>query len=460
MSRTNAVLLGGVVVLAVVYFFVLRDRRDATTPPPPRLFPEFNKEAADRIELSEGWIGTRYEMRKVGSNWVLASAGDFPVKAETANKLVAAVYHLRAENPVTSDPAHHKSMRVDAQGRRVRVYRGETVMADFRVGGSPKGGWKETFIRKEDSPVVYRTSTVIDPGKKGRDGGHPWDLGDAPFSWDTYVQKVGIEWLDTEIFSMGDGEVQQLELVRQDGKVRIVREGQDQWKLVEPEEAPADTDAVLSLTGGLRFFSMADVLGKTSDVAARYGLDAPQGAITFVVKKKISRKEEEKKPEEPKEGEALKESDAPKEEYTTVRYTVKVGTGFKRGERIEDDGKIVEGDYYPMTISADPPDEKLAKKVEYVFAVSKYSVQFLEKKLEQLKQKPKEEATKKEGGEEEGHGKGEAAEGAGNGAKAPESEEPKQPEESEKPKGGETPEGPRQPEEPKEPEESDPPSGG
>lgn len=445
MNRTNAVLLGGVVILAAVYFFVLGDRGERTTPPAPRLFPEFNKEAADRIELSEGWVETRYEMRRVGSEWRLASAGDFPIKAETANKLVAAVAHLRAENPVTSDRAHHASMRVDRQGRRVRIYRGDTVMADFRVGGNPKGAWKEFFIRKEDSPVVYRTSTVIDPGKRKPGAGHPWDVGDAPFAWDTYVQKIGIEWLDTEIFSMGDGEVQELELVREDGKIRIVREGQDQWKIVEPAEAPADTDAVISVTGGLRYFSMADVLGKSAEVAAQHGLDAPQGTLTFVVKKKLPKKEEEKKPGEG--AEAPKEGEAPKEEYTTVRYTVKVGKEFKRRERIEDDGKIVEGDYYPMTIAADPPDEKLGKKAEYAFAVSGYSVGFLKKKLEELKQKPKEEEKKKEEGtgEEEGAAKGETPEG---GETKP--EEPK----------SETPETPKEPEGPKAPENPDPPPGG
>jgi len=487
MNRTNSILLGGIVLLAAVYFLALKDAADAPAGPAPRLFPEFNKEAADRIEISEGWIKNAYDVRRVGSKWLLASAGDYPIKAETATKLIDAVAALRAENEVTSDPSFRKTMLVDEQGRRVRVFRGDTVMADFRVGGNPKGAWKEFFIRKEDASTIYRTSTVLNPAKKSTGPGNPWDTGNAPFSWDTYVQKLGVEWLETEIFSMGDGEVQEVALDRPEGKIRIVREGQDQWKIVEPEEAPADTDAVVSLTGGLRYFSMADVLGKSADVGAQHGLDAPQGTIIFTVKKKLPKKEPaggEKKegeaPEGEKQDEGAKEPDGtkepeggekkdeaekkeePKDEFLTIRYTVKVGKEFKRAERREDDGKIVEGDYYPLTIAADPADEKLGTKSEYVFAVSGYSVGFLKKKLDELKQKPKEEK-KEEGAGGEG-AKEHADEQAHDGEAAPhdakkdepppeppkEPETPKEPEKAEEgdPKPPEPPDGPSDPKEP------------
>ncbi|MGQ0612193.1 MAG: DUF4340 domain-containing protein [Planctomycetaceae bacterium] len=431
MSRANIVLSGAVVALAAVYFIVMGGKgADPESGPAPRLFPEFNKQAADRIVLSEGWMQHAFTIQRVGSDWELASAGGYPVKAATAGKLLDAVAQLRAQNEVSSSKEFHKEAQVDEQGRRVQVLRGETVMADFRVGRNPKGSYQEFFIRKEGSDTVYRTSTLLNPEAPKREPAAPWDTGGSGFSWDTFVQKIGVEWIETEIFNMGDSEVQEVLLEGAEGTIKLLRKGQDEWALEQPEAAPADTDAVLSVTNALRYLSCYDVLGKAADVSAAFGLDKPVGTVTLVAKKKVEKKAEETPPPVPGEEEKKDEETKEEEEFVLVRTGVRIGAPSKRADRM-DEGKLVENEYAPVTVSVEPADEKLARRCQYAFLVNTYSTAFLKKKLEEFRQKPKE--PEKEEGEEEGAGEGEAP-----------PEEPGEPEQPGEPKDPEAPKEPKE----------------
>ena len=75
MSRTNLILLVVLVVLAGVWFAARDSDGDRRTGLSPRLFPGFNKEAADRIEIEGGWLDGKWVIGLHGSDWTLDSSG-------------------------------------------------------------------------------------------------------------------------------------------------------------------------------------------------------------------------------------------------------------------------------------------------------------------------------------------------------------------------------------------------
>ncbi|MGH7150784.1 MAG: DUF4340 domain-containing protein, partial [Planctomycetota bacterium] len=416
MNKGNLVLLGVLAALGAAYF-AISGGPDAGAPsgPAPRLFPDFKKGSADRIALEGGWPGTSYLFERVGSEWKLQSAGGFPVKAETANKLLDAVDNLRAENRVGDSAELAKETRTDESGRLVRVSAGDRPLAEFRVGKNPKQGWEEFFIRKEGSPEIYRTKTYLTAERDLAPGRNPWDSGGRGFGWNNYIVRA-TDWTDSKIWDLGDAETQEIVLTRGDAEIKIVRKGQDEWEIAAPEQAPANADAASALGDAVRSLYLVDVVGKEAEVAAQYGLDKPETTLALTLKKKVEKKKEEaeKKPEgegeakegegEAKEGEQPKPEEKKEEEFVTIRRVLRVGKAIKRPDNFDDEkGTADEAEYHPVAIGGDFDDEAQRTRAEYVYLVRDYSVSSLRKTLEDLKQKPKPEEKKEEkpGGEAE-----------------------------------------------------------
>lgn len=414
MNRTNLILFAALVAVVGVWASQ-HDWGDQkkTSGPAPRMFPEFNKEAADRIEISGGWIGDKVVIQRVGSDWQLASAGGFPLLKEKADDFIDAVANLRRDNLVGSSAGMREETRTDEKsGRLVRVLKGDTPMAAFRVGKSPKHESEYVFIRPEDEDSVYRTRTVLpkDANKEvlPSPGGFSSTGGPQGFNWDNNVMKIAENWTESKLWELGDMETQELWLTRPGLDVKMVKKGEDVWEVHSGDETyPGDVDAINGLTSQLKWLYHSGVAGRYDDVAKDLGLDMP--AITFVMtlRKKIEKKKDEKKEGEAKEAEGKEgegeEKKKAEPEYKIVKRTLEVGTKITRPrDRDDKTGKVETEDVYPIRIGGDfddPAQEKLSK---YVFFVSDYRISPLKKTLDELIQK------KEEGAEDKG-----ADEGAG-----------------------------------------------
>jgi hypothetical protein len=249
MSKTNVVLLIILIVLANLYFFLkFSDETETSSGPAPRLFPTFNKEAADLIVIEGGWKERPYAFARLGSAWHVASAGGFLAKAGTADKLLDAIWNLRKENAVSDSLEVRKSTRTDEGGRLVRVFTGGREgepMAAFRIGKSPKGAYDVFFARAEEGDTVYRTRTILtEEQRKG--GANPWEQNEGAtkgFGWDNYLQSLS-QWVETRVWNLGDAEAAELMLVRpgDEFNIKLVKQGQDDWQLTEPGKEPVAAD--------------------------------------------------------------------------------------------------------------------------------------------------------------------------------------------------------------------------
>ncbi len=395
MSRTNLILLGVLALLVILYVVGRDEGAERLAGPAERMFPAFNKEAVDRIEIEGGWQGDAWNFRRVGSDWRVASAGGYPVKKEAIDTFVDAVFNLRGENAVGSSAALHAETGTDVKhGRLVRVYKGDSPMAEFRVGHNPKGygSYQEFFVRKESDDTVYRTRTILtkDQGDSDLDRGRV-----QGFAWHNYLNRLHTEWLRDDIWDLADTETEEVWLNRGDElDVRLVKKADDKWDLFDSgseEPVPGDADAAESITSQARYLRNSGVLGLYEEVRVDCGLDKPEMTLVLTLKKKV-----EKTPAEGEEKEEGEEE--PAEEYVTLKRTLEVGTKITRPRDLDrETGEIETEELYPIRIGGEFDDPEEEARSNFVFLVTPYSIDPLRKELDELKSKEEE----KEPAEEE-----------------------------------------------------------
>jgi hypothetical protein len=406
MNRTNIILLAVLAAAAGLYVGTRESDEDRNTGPAPKLFPEFNAEAVDQIEISGGWEGTKYVFTRLGSQWALASGGGYVVKNETVNNFVDAVANLRKDAVVGTSEDLQASTRTNDEGRLIRVLTGETAMAEFRVGKNPKQAFDTFFVRKEGDSTVYRTRTLLpkDLENMSDDAPNPaWNRGPSGVRWNDYTQKLA-DWVETRVWTIKDAETQAVQLKRKDKyEVTISRAGNEAWELKEAGQdkaVPADTDAAQGFADDLRYLSFTDVLGRYEQVNAEYGLDNPDLTLVLTLKQKIEKKDETPPPAddgEKKDGDGEKKDEEKKDEFKLIKRIVEVGKKIERAESIDDaTGEVKKENYYAVHVGGDFDDPQVENRANFVFLVDAITLRALFKELDELKQpepekKPEEE---------------------------------------------------------------------
>jgi len=412
MSRGNLILLGALGVAVGLWLIGRNWATDKPTAVSARLFRDFNREGADRIEISGGPSGTSWAIAKaLGSDWSLVSAGGYPVKRPEVDRFLDGVANLRKDNPVGTSPDLRVRTQTDEKGGRlVRVLQDGKPIAEFYVGKNPKQGYSEFFVRKEGDDTIYRTHTVLT-----KDREQAPDAPDAPgapgFDWHSYTEELSRKWIDPEIWDLAGAEAEEIRLTRPGlYDATIAKQAQDKWELTEGgnKPVPADADVADGILSVLRRLSLYEVLGTYDDVRKEYGLESPDITVLMTLRKKIAKpapKEGEEKEGEPKEGEP-KEGEPKKEEYKTFHRVIEVGKKVSRPHYDSYSDEVKSDDYYAIHVGPanDMENPAEAKRAGYVFLVRDYTASQLRKDLSDLKAKAKKEEGK-------GPGEGEAKPG-------------------------------------------------
>jgi hypothetical protein len=452
MSRTNLILLAVLVAVAVVWLTGHDWEEGATTGPAKRLFPEFNKEAADGIVIEGGWQKTRMVFDRTGSEWQLVSAGGYPVKQEAADDLIDAAYNLRKLNVLGDSPELQKSTHTDVEsGRKVTVLSDGAPMACFFIGRNPKGAYQEVFVRADEHETVYRDRTILTKDKDAElpDPNEPFGGGGAQgFQWHNYVNNQSTKWLETEIWDLADAEPTEVWLTRRgELDVKLVKKADDSWDLIDSgkDPVPGDADAADGILSTVRKLSLYEVVGTYDEVAKEYGLDKPEMTLVMTLRKKVEPKDKEKEKEKAGGGEKKDEGKqegkegekkAPQPEYITINRILEVGPKVQRPRFDSYKDEYTSDDYYPIRIGPrdgfDDPGEE--RRTNFVFLVNSYKISPLKKNLEDLKaeEAEKTEEPAKESGEDKEAGAPEKKdEGAAQKKSEASSDEPKKDESAE-----------------------------
>ncbi len=390
MGRTNLILLVVLVAVVLVWLAGHDWEEGKTSAPAARIFPEFNKEAADGIVIEGGWQKTRMVFDRTGSEWQLVSAGGYPVKKEAADDLIDAVYNLRKLNVLgTSEELQQKTHTDLENGRKVTILRDGAPMARFLIGRNPLGAYQEIFVRVDEEDTVYRDRTILTKDKDAAlpEPDQPFGGGGSQgFQWHNYVNTQSTKWLETGIWDLADAEPEEIWLTRRDElDVKLKKKADDSWDLIDSgkDPVPGDADAAEGILSTVRKLTLYEVCGTYENVAREYGLDKPEMTLVMTLRKKAE-------PEEKKAGEGEKkegEEEAPKPEYITINRILEVGPKVQRPRFDSYKDEYTSDDYYPIRIGPkdgfDDPGEE--RRTNFVFLVNSYKISPLKKNLEDLK---------------------------------------------------------------------------
>jgi len=428
MSRTNQILLAVLVAVAAVWAIGHDWGGESSTAPADRLFPDFNKEAVDEIVIEGGWQKTRMVFARTGSEWRLASAGDYPVKKDAVDDFIDATSNLRRLNVLGTSADLQKSTHTDvASGRQVTVLRDGAPMASFFIGRNPKGAYQEVFVRVDGDDTVIRDRTILTKDKEAAlpDPDEPFGGGGSQgFQWHNYLNNQSTKWIETKIWDLADAEPTEIWLTRRDElDVKLVKKSDDAWDLIDSgkDPVPGDADAADGIVSTVRTLSLHEVAGTYEQVAKEYGLDQPEMTLVMTLRRKVEPKEGGEKKDGEKDGEKNEKKDEPKPEYITINRILEVGSKVKRPRFDSYKDEYTDDEYYAIRIGPrdgfDDPGEE--RRTNLVFLVNSYKISPLKKELEDLKaeepEKPADAAPEKEaeGPEKKDEGAGETdAEGS------------------------------------------------
>ncbi len=401
MTRGNLILAGVLVAAAALWLLGLDWDKGERTGPVPRIFPDFGPDLADAIEITGGPEGTTWKIsRPEASDWVLASAGGYPVKREEVDRFLDAVKNLRKDNLAgTSMDLRERTFTDDKNGRLVRVLRGKDPLAEFLVGKNPKSSYGDFFVRKATDDHIYRTHTLLTADHERARSENPDARGPAAFDWHDYTGSLSTKWIDPAIWDLGNAEVEEIWITRPGVyDAKVVRQAQDKWDLVEEgkDPVPADADVADGILSLVRRLTLYEVLGAYDDVKKEYGLEKPETTLLMKLRKKVE------KPA-PKEGEPAKEGEEKQEEYATFHRTIEIGQKVTRSRYDSNSDEMKPEVYYAIRVGLqkDIEDAVERQRAGYVFLVRDYTASQIRKDLADLAAKPKE-GEEKGPGEEEG----------------------------------------------------------
>lgn len=175
MNRTNQLLLAALVVQAVAVVGVSMGREEVRISAPTVLLEGFDVSKIKEITVF-GPMGigdgekTQVELKHDGTQWLVASAGDYPTEKDKVQKLLDSLKALKTRGPVVSKSSYYKKLEVaDDKYQRKLVLKGGDKPVELILGSSP--AYKKLHVRlagTKDVAVVDGLST-FDVGARGAD---------------------------------------------------------------------------------------------------------------------------------------------------------------------------------------------------------------------------------------------------------------------------------------------------
>jgi hypothetical protein len=199
-------------------------------------------------------------LAKESSGWVLASHWSYPVKANSAEDLIAKLEGMKSRGPVTTQESRHRQLRVaaDRYERKLVIHAGGQPITLF-VGSAAGRG--KTAVRVDGSTEIFGVPAITS-----------YSIGGAARSW-----------VETEYFKKGTDAITQMVIKAVGGTYDLRRaDGEADWKRFDgnaevpvPEGKELDdgaVDALANKVGRITLHEPAD--------PAKKGF-APQSTVTF-----------------------------------------------------------------------------------------------------------------------------------------------------------------------------------
>ena len=254
MSKRNQILAGILLAQALLAVFVLWPRSAPASAGAP-LFADFEASDVTSLKISDQ-DKNMVELKKLGSDWVLADADSFPVDASKVTPILDKIAAIKTNRLVTRTSDSHKRLQVAADDflRKVEFTLSSGAAHTLFIGSAP--GTRATHVRADQQSEVFLASDLS--------------------SYEVGAQETS--WIKTTYVSITQTEMVGLTVTNITGTLQFSKDVSGAWTLdVLPAGAALDTGAVTSLVSQAANVTLLKPLGKQAK--PEYGLDKPQATV-------------------------------------------------------------------------------------------------------------------------------------------------------------------------------------
>jgi len=265
-TKQLLILLGILVVLFVIVLvsknpFSRYEKKGETK----SLFVDFDKNNVVKIELTkpvlsevEGSDETTV-LTKDGDKWLVETMENYPADQEEVDRLLDKVSEFKTDRLASKNPEKQSKFEVDSSGIEAKLSDSNgKVLAHLFVGKSDPVSMI-TYVREADSNEVYRVVGYLNP---------IFDKGERT-------------WKDRTIFDFNKGNITQLTIESEEGKVILPKDEEGNWKIIEPKPANAKKEEVDKIADTLSKLEVSDFAEKKE--LKEYGLYEPKSKISAML---------------------------------------------------------------------------------------------------------------------------------------------------------------------------------
>ena len=256
MKRHNQILAGILVFQIILSVFVFWPRSAATGTSEP-LFPDLETGDIVALTLTDA-DDNSIQVKKVGGDWVLPDADDYPAQVDKITPLLDKIVGLTTSRLVTRTDASHKRLQVSPDDfmRRIDFETADGTKRTLYLGSSPQYG--ATHFRVEGQSETYLTSELS--------------------VWEAKADAAS--WVDTTYLSVPQDDVTKMTLENANGTFTFMKDDEGTWTMggLAADETLDEAKAT-SLIGQAATVNMIQPLGKEEQAA--YGMDEPNAMVTL-----------------------------------------------------------------------------------------------------------------------------------------------------------------------------------
>lgn len=241
--RATSLLFLVLVLLAGLALFLQRSREQELTATGDVMFPEFDMETADRLELHRGTI--EVILAKRDGRWMVESDGGKPADPSLVQNILDKLADLRRSDLVSKQEERHSVFETDTSGVEVKIETAGRPTAWFIVG---KGGndFMSNYVRLHDEERVYR----------------------VPVYLRSYVDRGDATWRNKLVLDLSEDDIASYTTRTPRDTVTVQRAPDGTWAITQPFEAPASADLMPVILRSLARVSASDFADSLSDLSS------------------------------------------------------------------------------------------------------------------------------------------------------------------------------------------------
>lgn len=307
LNRSNIILAVALVVQIVVLAISVAARTGSADRAVQLLLPGFKADDVLELVIADD-LDNSLRIARRDDGWALPEAGDFPVKGDKADELLASIAGLDTGRLVASNPANFPRLEVAEEGfrRKLSIVSGDETSVLY-LGGS--AGADTVYARLDGENRAY--------------------LGTGLSAWEASTQVSG--WIDASYVNAPQEEVIRIKVTNANGSFEFEPDD-GTWRYLGLPEGETFEDTLMpSILRNASSITMVEPLGRV--LLDEYGLEQP--AVTVEVEYRRIVETEVESAEDDAEGEDNEVDDSEDTvPYSTDGYTLTFGA--KR-----EDGNIV-----------------------------------------------------------------------------------------------------------------------